>query len=163
MKRYLEAGRLNSPRGLKGELRFDCWCDSIAFLSGVKYLYLSPDGEKPLEVKQFRETVSTVIFKGYEEREIAAKLTGRVVYFDREDIALPEGVFYNDDLIGVPVRDALTDTIVGKITKIEEGMASDLYYVEGEKKYIIPAAGDFIIKADPNGEVLVNLIDGLEA
>ncbi|MBQ0109683.1 MAG: hypothetical protein KBS44_05335, partial [Clostridiales bacterium] len=61
------------------------------------------------------------------------------------------------------VRDALTDTIVGKITKIEEGMASDLYYVEGEKKYIIPAAGDFIIKADPNGEVLVNLIDGLEA
>ena len=42
MKRFLEAGRLNSPRGLKGELRFDCWCDSIDFLNGVTY---TKDGE----------------------------------------------------------------------------------------------------------------------
>ena len=31
MKRYLEAGRLNSPRGLKGELRFECWCDECDY------------------------------------------------------------------------------------------------------------------------------------
>ena len=68
MKRFLEAGRLNSPRGLKGELRFECWCDSIEFLSGVKRLYLDPEGKRPLEVKAFRETVSTVIFVGFEDR-----------------------------------------------------------------------------------------------
>ena len=129
MKRFLEAGRLNSPRGLKGELRFECWCDSIEFLSGVKRLYLDPEGKRPLEVKAFRETVSTVIFVGFEDRNSAASLTGRTVYFDREDIPLPDGVFYNDDLIGASVIDEATGSSIGVLKRIEEGMASDIYFV----------------------------------
>lgn len=163
MKRFLEAGRLNSPRGLKGELKFECWCDSIEFLDGVKYLYLDPDGKRPLEVKAFRETVSTVIFVGYEDRNSAATLTGRTVYFDREDIPLPEGVFYNDDLIGLPVTDETSGKTIGVLKRIEEGMASDLYFVEGEKKYIIPSVKEFIVKADPEIGITVRLIDGFEA
>lgn len=163
MKRFLEAGRLNSPRGLKGELRFECWCDSIEFLSGVKRLYLDPEGKRPLEVKAFRETVSTVIFVGYEDRNSAAALTGRTVYFDREDIPLPDGVFYNDDLIGVQVIDENTGNVIGKLKRIEEGMASDIYFVEGEKNYIIPAVSEFIVNADPQSGIVIRLIDGLEA
>ena len=163
MKRFLEAGRLNSPRGLKGELRFDCWCDSIEFLSGVKYLYLDPQGKRPLEVESFRETVGTVIFVGYEDRTTASALTGRTVYFDREDIPLPEGVFYNDDLIGVSVTDENTGAVIGKLVRIEEGRASEIYYVEGDKKYIIPAVKEFILKADPQTGITVRLIDGMEA
>ena len=162
MRRFLEAGRLNSPRGIKGEIRFDCWCDSIEFLSGVKYLYLDREGKRPLEVKAFRETVSTVIFVGYEDRNLAASLNGRTVYFDREDIPLPEGVFYNDDLIGVSVIDEASNTVIGKLQRIEEGVASDIYYVEGEKKYVIPAVDEFIVRADPTG-IVIRLIDGLEA
>ncbi len=163
MKRFLEAGRLNSPRGLKGELRFDCWCDGIDFLEGVKYLYLDNEGKRPLEVKSFRETVGTVTFVGYEDRNSASSLTGRTVYFDREDISLPEGVFYNDDLIGVPVKDEATGAVIGVLKRIEEGRASDIYYVQGEKEYIIPAVDEFIISADPESEIVVRLIDGLEA
>lgn len=163
MKRFLEAGRLNSPRGLKGELRFECWCDSIEFLLGVKHLYLDPEGKRPLEVKAFRETVSTVIFVGYEDRNSAAALTGRTVYFDREDIILPEGVFYNDDLIGADVIDESTGNVIGKLKRVEEGMASDIYFVEGEKKYIIPAVSEFIVSADPQSGIVIRLIDGLEA
>lgn len=162
MKRYLEAGRLNSPRGLKGELRFDCWCDGIDFLNGVKYLYLDNDGKRRLEVKAFRETVSTIIFVGYEDRNSAASLTGRIVYFDREDIPLPEGVYYNDDLLGATVVDEITGNTVGTLTRIEEGVASDLYFIEGEKKYILPAVDEFIVKAEPSG-IIVRLIDGFEA
>ncbi len=162
MKRYLEAGRLNSPRGIKGEIRFECWCDSIEFLSGIKYLYLDPDGRRPLEVKSFRETVSTVTFVGYEDRSLASSLTGRTVYFDREDIPLPEGVFYNDDLIGCEVYDETSDSTIGRLTKIEEGMASDIYYVSGEKEYIIPAVKEFIVSANPESGIRVRLIDGFE-
>lgn len=163
MRRFLEAGRLNSPRGIKGEIRFDCWCDSIEFLSGVKYLYLDREGKRPLEVKAFRETVSTVIFVGYEDRNLAASLNGRTVYFDREDISLPEGVFYNDDLIGVSVIDEATNAVIGKLKRIEEVVASDIYYVEGEKKYVIPAVDEFIVRANPETGIVVRLIDGLEA
>ena len=163
MKRFLEAGRLNSPRGLKGELRFDCWCDGIDFLDGVKYLYLDKEGKRPLEVKDFRETVGTVIFVGYEVRNTAAALTGRTVYFDREDIVLPEGVYYNDDLIGAPVKDEATDAVIGVLTRIEEGVASNIYFIEGEKNYIIPAVDEFVVSADPENGIIVRLIDGLEA
>jgi 16S rRNA processing protein RimM len=163
MRRFLEAGRLNSPRGLKGELRFECWCDSIEFLSDVKRLYLDSEGKRPLEVKAFRETVSTVIFVGYEDRNSAASLTGRTVYFDREDIPLPDGVFYNDDLIGVDVFDESNGEKIGVLKRIEEGMASDIYYVEGEKSYIIPAVKEFIVNADPHKGIIIRLIDGLEA
>ena len=162
MKRYLEAGRLNSPRGLKGELKFECWCDSFEFLSGVKRLYLDPQGNRPLEVKAFRETGGTVIFVGYEDRNTASVLTGRTVYFDREDIPLPEGVFYNDDLIGAPVTDEISGTVVGKLVRIEEGRASNIYYIEGDKKYVIPAVKEFVVKAEPSG-IIVRLIDGMEA
>ena len=162
MRRYLEAGRLNSPRGLKGELRFDCWCDSIDFLNGVKCLYLDSEGKRPLGVKAFRESVSTVIFEGYEDRNSASTLTGRIVYFDREDITLPDGVYYNDDLIGLPVIDEATGESIGTLKSIEEGMASDLYYVEGEKKYIIPAVEEFIVKTDLNVGITIRLIDGFE-
>ncbi len=163
MKRFLEAGRLNSPRGLKGELRFDCWCDGIDFLEGVKYLYLDKEGKRPLEVKAFRETVGTVVFVGYEDRNTAAALTGRTVYFDREEIVLPEGVFYNDDLIGVSVKDETTGSVIGTLTRIDEGVASNIYYVEGEKSYIIPAVDQFVVSADPENGIIVRLIDGLEA
>ena len=50
MRRYLEAGRLNSPRGIKGELRFACWCDSPEFLEGVRTFYLDAEGMRPLRV-----------------------------------------------------------------------------------------------------------------
>ena len=163
MKRFLEAGRLNSPRGLKGELRFDCWCDSMEFLSGVKYLYLDPQGKRPMEVKAFRETVGTVIFVGYEDRNSASALTGRTVYFDREDIPLPEGVFYNDDLIGLSVTDETSGAVIGVLKRIEEGMASNIYFVEGEKNYIIPAVKEFVLSADPQSGIIVRLIDGMEA
>lgn len=163
MKRFLEAGRLNSPRGLRGEIRLDCWCNGIDFLDGVKYLYLDPEGKRPLEVKAFRETVGTVTFVGYEDRNLAASLNGRVVYFDREEIVLPEGVFYNDDLIGVAVIDEASGANIGVLKRIEEGVASDIYYIEGEKKYVIPAVSQFIVSADPETGIIVRLIDGLEA
>ncbi len=163
MRRFLEAGRLNSPRGIKGEIRFECWCDSIDFLSGVKYLYLDPAGKRPLEVKAFRETVSTVIFVGYEDRNSVSSLTGRTVYFDREDIRLPEGVYYNDDLIGCTVFDESTGAPIGTLKRIEEGRASDIYYVSGEKEYIIPAVKEFIVSANPQSGIYIRLIDGLEA
>ena len=162
MRRYLEAGRLNSPRGLKGELRFDCWCDSIDFLKDVKHLYLDPDGKRPLEVKEYRGTLSTVVFAGYEDRTSAASLTGRVVYFDREDVALPDGVFFNDDLIGLDVIDSATGNIIGKLTEVEEGVASFIYHIKGDKEYLIPAVDEFVLGIDLEKGVTVRLIEGAE-
>jgi len=164
MKRYLEAGRLNSPRGLKGELRFDCWCDSPEFLIGVNRFYLDDKGERYLDVKEYRPNIPSIIFEEYEDRMTASSLTGRTVYFDRNDVTLEEGVCYNDDLISLPVYNIETGEKIGVLERIDEGISYNYYFVRGESSsYLIPANDEFIKKISIETGIKVKLIDGLEA
>ncbi|MBO4501768.1 MAG: 16S rRNA processing protein RimM [Clostridia bacterium] len=163
MKRYLEAGRLNSPRGIKGEIRFACYCDSPEFLAGIKRLYLDPSGGSYLEVVLYRPSIPSFIFKGYEDRSLVSVLNGRTVWFDREDFPLPEGVFYYDDIIGAPVFDADTGERIGEVAKVEEGVSSFYYLIRaGEKRYRVPAVDEFIKSASPEDGVAAKLSEGLE-
>ena len=163
MKRFLEAGRLNSPRGLKGEIRFDCWCDAPEFLSGVEKLYLDPDGKRPLFVERFLPHLGTVIFKDYPDRTAVSALTGRTVWFDREDIVLPEGSWFNDDLIGTPVAEERTGSVIGKVREVEERGGRILWHIaEGGKEFLFPAAGELIVSVVPGERIVIKLIDGMD-
>lgn len=156
MRRYLEAGRLNSPRGIKGEIRFDCWCDSLEFLEGVEVLYLDSEGKRPLKVKGLRFSVSTVTFEGYEDRTLASSLTGRTVYFDRNDITLPEGAFYYDDIVGCPAFDAETGEQLGTVDSVDEGASSYYYRIKGEStEYYVPNVPEFVASASPEKGVFL--------
>ena len=42
-------------------------------------------------------------------------------------------------------------------------MASDIYYISGEKEYIIPKVEQFIVSEDPESGIIVRLIDGFES
>lgn len=161
VKRYIQAGRLNSPRGLKGEIRFSCYCDSPEFLSGVERLYLDEEGKTPLEVALYRPTIPSIVFKGYEDRDLAATLNGRTVWFDRNDITLPEGVFYLDDLVGETATDAKTGESIGIVADVEE-IAGKIYYViKGGTTFRIPAVEEHVIKAAPGEGIVVNIPEGL--
>lgn len=163
MKRYLQAGRLNSPRGIKGEVHFDCWCDSPDFLIGVKRFYLDENGERFLTVKQYRPNIPSILFEDYEDRGIAGSLTGRTVYFYRSDIALEEGVFYNDDIISLPVYNIENGEKIGILERIDEGAKCNYYFIKGENNnYLIPDNDEFIKKINIETGIKVKLIEGLE-
>ncbi|MBQ6905528.1 MAG: 16S rRNA processing protein RimM [Clostridia bacterium] len=162
MKRYLEAGRLTSQRGIVGELRFDCWCDSPDFLKNVKTFYLDENGEKPLSVKTYRPTIPSIVFENRESRETTLDLVGKTIYFDRNDVKLPEGTFFNDDLIGVDVYSADDGKLMGKLTRIDEGKMYPLYYVEGEKKYLIPGIKEFVKEISLETGIKIKFIEGLD-
>ncbi len=160
MRRYLEAGRLNSPRGIKGEVRFECWCDSLEFLQDVHTLYLDSEGKRPLEVKEYRIGVSTVTFVGYEDRTLASSLTGRTVYFDRNDVLLPEGAFYYDDILGADVFDDETKAVIGKVKAVDEGVTGYYYSISGDVDYYVPNVPEYVVSASPeSGLVLKNYAD----
>ncbi|MDD4124541.1 MAG: ribosome maturation factor RimM [Eubacteriales bacterium] len=161
MKRYIEAGRLNSPHGIKGEVKFACYCDSPEFLSGVKRLYLDEEGTKPLEIVMYRSSIPSIIFKGYEERELASVLNGRTVWFDREDVKLPEGVFYFDDLIGETAYEADTDKQLGTVADVEEVAGNIYYIIQGEKSFRIPAIEQFVVKAYPGEGLYLRIPEGM--
>ena len=160
MKKYLEAGRLCSPRGIKGELRFDCWCDSPEFLNKVRKFYLDEKGEKFLEVASYRPTIPSIIFKGYEDRNTASILTGKTIFFDRDDVKLPKGVYFNDDLINAPVFD-INENEIGILVEIQETLKGFFYIVKGaDMEYCIPY-NDFFVKSVSPEKIIVELIEGL--
>lgn len=165
MKKYLEAGILGAPRGIKGELKFTCWCDSPEFLAGVKRLYFDANGEKSLAVKRYHASIPSIVFEGREDRQTAALLTGKQIWFDRDEVVLPEGVYFNADLIGLPVLDADSGEQIGVLTSIEEGARNFLYRIEGtdgETNYLVPAVDAFIISRDLHKGITVRLIEGME-
>ncbi len=160
MKQYLEAGRLCSPRGIKGELRFDCWCDSPEFLNKIEKLYLDSKGEKFLEIFQYRPSIPSIIFKGFEDRNSASVLTGKTVYFNRNDIKLPKGVYFNDDLISAPVFD-MTGENIEVLVNIEETPRGFYYIIKSESmEYNVPYNDAFIKSVSPE-KIVVELIEGL--
>jgi len=162
MKKYLEAGLLGAPRGIKGELRFTCWCDSPDFLKTVKRFYFDDKGEKSLAVKRYYPSIPSIVFEGREDRQSAALLTGKALWFDREEIVLPEGVYFNADLIGLPVFDADSGREIGVLAAIEEGARNFLYRIEGETNYLVPDVDAFVISRDPAKGITVRLIEGME-
>ncbi len=162
MKKFLEAGVLGAPRGVKGELRFDCWCDSADFLSSVSRFYFDAEGTKSLAVKRYYPSIPSIVFEGREDRQSAALLTGRKLWFAREDVTLPDGVYFNDDLLGLTVYDVENGEPIGALIAVEEGARNFLYRVKGEKEYLIPAVDAFVKSIDPEKGIGISLIEGLE-
>ena len=50
VKSYLELGQIVSTHGIKGEVRFNPWCDTPEFVKKFKTLYFDKNGEKSVKV-----------------------------------------------------------------------------------------------------------------
>ena len=61
-KPYLEAGRIVSVTGLKGEVRVDPWTDSPEVLAGLKTLYFE-EGARPVRVERARVQKNVAVLK----------------------------------------------------------------------------------------------------
>ena len=42
MQKYLEAGKVVTTHGVRGEMKLELWCDGVAFLKKVGRLYTTP-------------------------------------------------------------------------------------------------------------------------
>lgn len=164
MKQFLEACKIINVRGLKGEVKADCFCDSLDVLCNIKTLYFSPDGELPVDV------VSAKPYKGYvylmlagtNSVEDANKLRGKTLYAHRDDIPVGDGAYFIEDLLGLSVIDVDTDRIYGTITEIFNSGASDIYTVcHDGKVFYFPAVDEFIVEIDLEKGVYVRPIPGM--
>lgn len=165
-KQYLETGKIVGTHGIKGEVRIDAWCDSPEFLCYFKKLYLDENGETFIEVKSRpHKNVTITKIKGVESIEEAERYRGKVVYLNRDDIQLEEGVNFIQDLIGLEVRDADDESIVyGKITDVIYTGANDVYEItDGSgKKYLAPVIDDVVIEINVDeGFVLIQPMKGI--
>lgn len=151
IKEYLEIGKITSTHGIKGEMRFQPWCDSPEFLTKFKTLYFDKKGEKAVKIKA-RPNGEMAILKieGIETVENAAKLRDKVLYMKRADARLPEGQYFIQELIGCTVYDADDESICyGILSDVSQTGANDVWHIEKDGvEYLIPAIPPVVISTD---------------
>lgn len=166
MQQYLEAGRVLTTHGVRGEMKFELWCDSAEFLHKAGRLFSSPQGGKAYKIVSIRPLGQQALLQleGVDDMDAARALRDKVFYFDRADAALPAGHWYVADLIGCEVRDADTGRIYGIVTDVTHPGAQDIYTVKAPsgKVYLLPGVDAFLKERNPpEGYILVTPIPGL--
>ncbi len=163
-KKYLEAGKIVSVHGIRGEVKIVSYCDSPGLLCGLNRLFLGKDHTE-VTVERSRVHKGMVISKlsGIDTPEQAEQLRDTVLYMDRDDIKLGDRTYFIQDLIGITVRDADTDLVYGKITDVMQTGANDVYVVNGNgREYLVPAIADVVTETDiENNTMLIRPLDGL--
>lgn len=151
-KQFLEIGKIVGTHGLKGEVRIDPWCDSAAFLCRLKRLYEADGTEQPVVSAKPHKNVAVVLFEGIHSVEEADRLRGRVVYMNRDDVKLPKGTCFIQDLLGLRVEDADSGTVYGTITEVLKTGANDVYQVTKDgKDYLVPVIPEVVLEKDIDG------------
>ena len=153
MQQYLEAGKVVTTHGVRGEMKLELWCDGVDFLKKVGRLYPSAQGGKAYKILSIRPQgqMALLQLEGVSDMDAARALRGQVFYFDRNDATLPAGRWYVADLIGCEVRDADTGKVYGVVTSVDHPGAQDIYTVKapGGKEYMFPGVDAFLKERNP--------------
>ena len=162
-KQYLEAGQIVNTHGIKGEVKILPWADSAAFLQEFDTLYID---EQPIGLLASRVHKQCLIarLEGIDDVPSAMSLKNKLVFIRRDEIKLPPGHFFVQDVIGVPVMDE-DGGEVGVLKEILPLPGGDVYVVtrtDGEGEHLIPNVPAFILEKNMDeGYIRVRLIEGM--
>ena len=102
-KPYLEAGKIVNTHGVRGEVRIQPWADDAAFLLGFRTFYI--DGAPvPVAHSRVHKGMLVVKLQGVDDVNAAMTLKNRVVSIARADVTLPDGQYFQQDLLGIAVE-----------------------------------------------------------
>ena len=163
-KLFLEAGKIVTTHGIRGEVKIMPYTDTPELLCEFDRLFIGKDHIE-IGVERARVFKSTVIAKleGIDTPEAAEKLRNKLLYMHRDDLELDEDTYFIQDLIGLEVRDADSGQVYGKIDDVMQTGANDVYVIKGDdREYLVPAIADVVVSTDVDGGVMtIRPLDGL--
>ncbi|MCH5325176.1 MAG: 16S rRNA processing protein RimM [Eubacterium sp.] len=164
-KQYLEVAKIVAPQGLKGELRAQYYCDGAEFFDILDRVFLGKDKQE-IKLLSSRPHGNLVVLRleNVNVREDVTPLIGKLLYIDRDDIKLEEGVYFLQDLIGLTVKDADSGKVYGVVDDIYQNGTADVYSIktpEG-KQLMFPAIPEVLISRDiDEGVITIRPLEGL--
>ena len=119
-------------------------------------------GWQPVRVLQSRVHKSQLIvsLEGVTDVNAAMALKNKVVCIDRADAKLPEGRFFVQDLLGLPVRSDDGQEL-GTLSDVLDLPQGQVYVVQGAREILIPDVPEFILNVDAESGITVHLIEGM--
>ena len=163
-KIYLECGKVLGAHGVRGVLKVESWCDTPRVLASQKRIFLAEGGEY-VERRVMSASVTgpqvLMSIEGVSDRDEAVSMKGVVMYLHRDDIPLRPGQILLADMIGLPVIDAKTGVVLGKITEVTEVPRGLLYTIATDKGEVLyPSADELVAGIDSERGLLVTPIPG---
>lgn len=159
---FIPVGQIVNAHGIRGEVKVNPHGFDPEFLTEFDTIYI--DGQ-PVRVRSARVHKSTVLMAlpGVDDMDAALALKGKTVSIRRTDAHLPQGQYFDQELVGLRVIDCATGGEIGVIDRVLIYPAHRIYQVKGQREYLIPAVpGVFIESTDPDAdEMWVHLMKGL--
>lgn len=162
-KEYLEAGKIVTTHGIRGEVKIMPYTDTPELLCEFDRLFMGKNHDE-IYIEKSRVFKNTVIAKieGVDTPEDAEKLRNKILYMHRDDLELDENTYFIQDLIGMEVKDADSGFVYGKIKDVMQTGANDVYVIQGDREYLVPAIPDVVISTDiDNNIMLIKPLEGL--
>ncbi|MBR3282860.1 MAG: 16S rRNA processing protein RimM [Ruminococcus sp.] len=163
-KQYLEAGKIVTTHGIRGEVKIMPYTDVPELLCEFDRLFIGKE-HREINIERSRVFKNTVIAKleGIDTPEAAEKLRNKILYMHRDDLELDDDTYFIQDLIGMEVRDADSGQVYGRLDDVMQTGANDVYVIKGEdKEYLVPAIADVIVSTDLENDVMtIRPLEGL--
>ncbi len=162
----IRIGQITAPHGVNGAVRVFPLSDFPERYRTLRRALLG-SADRPVGVR-FRGFVKNLVIleiEGHTDRNQVESLRGQYLLVPRSEVhPLPEGHYYDFDLVGLDVVDP-DGNALGRLVEVDHSSpANDLYVVETApgKRYMIPAVRQFIQAIDLEaGRVTMKPIPGL--
>lgn len=156
-------GKISAPHGVRGEVRIVPLTDFPERFKNLKTVFLEDDSKMELESVKFSNKFIIAKFKNINSRNDIEIFNGKLLMLNRSDIpSLPEGEYYNFDIIGLEVIDDKGSKL-GKITEVLKTGSNDVYVVEGKKQILVPALKKVVKEINlTDGFMKVELLEELD-
>lgn len=164
-KGFLQVGKITAPHALKGDVRFEMWCDGVDFLNRFPTLYFDDKGASPIKVTACRQlgNMALLSLEGVDDVDAARALRNKVLYIKRADADLPDGFWFIEELKGCEAYDADDGRLYGVITDVFETGANDVWQISRDgADYLVPAIKSVVASVDiDSGRVEIRPMKGI--
>ena len=163
---YLVVGLLRRPHGVRGEIMMEIITDFPERVKPGEKFYLG-EAHKPVTIRSSRKHKQGILvaFEGVADRDEIGAYRNTYLYVDLNDWPpLPEGEYYDFELVGLEVIVEESGEVLGELVEILETGANDVYVVKSDsgQEYLLPAIPEVVLDVDLDAEQMkVYLLPGL--
>ncbi len=163
---FLAVGKLRRPHGLHGEILMSVWTDFPNRLKPGLAIYVGKNHTlRTIRSVRWHRDDMLIAFEDITDRDQAGIFRNQLMMVRSDDRpALPDGEFYQHQLLGMRVIQEEGDLLLGTLTEIIETGANDVYIVRaaGGREILLPAIESVIVNIDiEHKEIHVKLLPGL--
>lgn len=165
MSDLVEIARISGPHGLKGRIKIIPYCESFESFSRYSHLMVGDNGV-PREVTGAvdRGSFYIITLDGFSDISLVEPLKGQTLYVRKDQLhETARDEYYWCDIIGLKVVDTSGKTL-GEVVDIFSTGSNDVYVVDHERQYFIPATRDVIKEISiEDGRMIIDatLMEGL--